>query len=283
MSSSASSLQSRQEINFERYHELHSDEINTTKTILFHDYSVPKPIIDVIIELMVKPYYKSFCRIDLSFKSKDDDIFSMAKIPNKNKKYISFDSLTMGNVNNLPILETFRSGSLYGSDWGDNDQYHCTKWKLHSYINLDIKTDEEINKEIRFDVWMQDLGDESIFTSNQVGHGWPEADHPYLCPGGKFKVSCVDYTHPKSLEFADKYANRFKTECKSMIIFVVTRKSDDMDESQETKEYFGWNDCMRLAQKYDASLFEMSTDNDNSCLFVYNQILIEYIHAFCLD
>ena len=107
MSSSASDSQSRLEVNFEKYHELHSDEINTTKPILFHDHSIPKSNIDVIIDLIVKPCCKSFCRNDFSFKSKDDDIFAMQNITNKNYTSMCFDSSTMGNVNNLPILQTF--------------------------------------------------------------------------------------------------------------------------------------------------------------------------------
>ena len=168
---------------------------------------------------------------------------------------------------------------MYWSDWGHNHQYHA-RWKLHPYFDLDIKTDKEINKAIRFDVWMQNFAGD---LSNNVSKYLVEADHPYICPCGQFKVLCMDYTHPKSLEFAYKYANKFKTECNRMIIFVVTRSSgiDHGHESQGIKEYFGWNDCMRLAQKYDASLIEMSTDY-NSCLFVYDEILIEYIYTFCV-
>lgn len=273
----------RKEVNFERYHKLHSKEVVTIKSILHDSHKMPYSIADLIIDLMVSPYFKSFCRIDLSFDSNEENIFAIAKIPKVTKRF-GFDSLSMGgNVNNLTVLESFRRGSGYGADWGRNFQRHCGPWKLHSYNDLNISTDKEVKELISFDIWMQSFrSDEWMFKSNRVGQDYPESDHPYLVQSyGGFKVLCIDYSSPKSLEFAEKYAQKFRKEGQSIIVFVVTSSGNTNQNVKENMQYLSWDDCMMLANKYDASLFEMSSNADNSCLFVYNQILIEYIDALC--
>ena len=136
----------RKEINFERHHKLRSEQILIVKSILTDQHQIPHSITDIIIDLVTCSYYKSFCKIHLSFKSNDDNIFAIAKIPNKNRNSVCFDSLSMGgNVNNLPMLESFKWGSGYGGDWGNNDETFCRDWKFHSYCNIRIPTDKDTN------------------------------------------------------------------------------------------------------------------------------------------
>ena len=79
---------------------------------------------------------------------------------------------------------------------------------------MDIKTDKIINKEVGFETWMQNFcGDQWMLKSYESNGGDSDYHYPNLYPAGKFKVIlCVDYIHPEPLQFAYKYANKFKTE-----------------------------------------------------------------------
>eukprot|EP01084_Bolivina_argentea_P314893 545467_1 len=277
--------QCQENINLKRYNIFQSDDIIEIKNTLTNDCQFVESIANIIIKFMI-PTYKSFCNVSLTFEHNSDNVISAVKpfryIDELKRRSIRYNicCLAMGStVNNIPRLNCFRHGSGYGSIWGSNREVHAD-FELHSYSNINIKYVENVADKInmKFNLYYFDFNsDDFIFECESDNVGYRESNHPFTNTHyANCKILCVDYTHSKSLQFAEKYAERFSKDT-MYIVFVITQSiSNKEDNKFNNKYYFTFQDVVQLALKYNASVFEMSTEVDDNCLFVYTQILLEY-------
>ena len=297
---SISSLIPRKEVDFLRQHAFSRDQSSAVRNTLANIYHIPSAISDTIIRFFDGgPYFRSYCKISLSFSANlqgdndfEDFIHPAWFDPNQLSKWFTMIPYGMGSCSVLDSLSWFVVGSRWRQNWGQQTEYDG-HWRPHQYREDKIYVGKAtaLPEEQRCDPKDNKKSAQAIafhiiphtFVSSEFVFEWQNSE---MYVFGDVAVLCVDYALETSLGIADVYAadvverQRFK-----MISVVVVDCADEEEEDQEVdcvgrgNVYFGWDDVVKLADKYDASCFEISrSQDDDNVVFVYNQLIFEYVY-----
>eukprot|EP01083_Nonionella_stella_P208905 757778_1 len=279
----------RVEADFLRHHEFTVDQEHATKHALSQIH-LPGSISSMIISFLDAPYLRSYCKLSLSFKSKNDDLFHDFLLPDwlaslrMEKGWFSIIAYAMGTCNSLYELDEWETGSSWDMEWGELEEFDAYWIPHYLYESDKIKQNKtEVPKQttsIKFHMIPHRFSsDESVFDFYYY--------NDEMIVFGNVAVLCVDYRNKTSLENAEKYAmdivgrNRFK------VLFIVVVDCEDKlyekDSDYAETKYFEWKDVVSVAQTYNASCFEVSTNIDDNTIFVYNQFVFEYAYWHCLN